>query len=56
MKYFFAQNLKLRSYLIVANDEEEALKIAHENKIDGCIYELTPDKFDTVGVLITGER
>lgn len=56
MKYYFAQKIKGRSYLIVANNEDEAMKIASDNKIDGCLYELTPDTFDASGVLITGEK
>lgn len=54
MKYFFAQDLKNRSYLIAAHDEEEAMKLAASNQIDGCLYELTPDRFDVPGFLIAG--
>ena len=55
MKYFFAQDLKNRSYLIAARDEEEAMKLAAANQIDGVLYELTPDKFECSGFLITGK-
>ncbi len=54
MRYFFAQDLKNRSYLIAARDEEEAMKLAAANQVDGVLYELTPDRFDVSGFLING--
>jgi len=54
MKYFFALDTKKKRHIIVANDLNEANKVISGSGLKKeCLYELTVDRFDVAGFLIS---